>query len=98
MVADWSHKNSWTWTPESADVGSSTIEVQIRDGLHAKEGSYDANASISYTVIPASTGRYYVIRGGQVYYRDGEFADGMTLLDNLQVKKYLWHKMEHCGL
>ena len=50
LVADWSHKNSWTWTPESADVGNSTIEVQIRDGLHAKEGSYDANTSVSYTI------------------------------------------------
>jgi len=50
LVAELEPQESWTWTPESADVGNSTIEVQIRDGLHAKEGSYDANTSVSYTI------------------------------------------------
>ena len=43
LVQDWSHKNAWQWQPQTVDVGSSTIEVQIRDGLHAAEGSYDDN-------------------------------------------------------
>ncbi|MEI6105045.1 MAG: hypothetical protein WCP70_13995 [Methanothrix sp.] len=50
LVQDWSHKNAWQWQPQTVDVGESTIEVQIRDGLHAKEGSYDDNATASYTV------------------------------------------------
>jgi len=56
LVQDWSHKNSWQWQTITVDVGSSTIEVQIRDGLHAAEGSYDATANVSYTITATPTG------------------------------------------
>lgn len=55
LVQDWGHRNSWQWQPQTVDVGESTIEVQIRDGLHAKEGSYDDNATASYTVTAADS-------------------------------------------
>jgi len=54
LVQDWSHRNSWQWQPLAGDVGSSTIEVQIRDGLHAVEGSYDDTESVSYTITAAA--------------------------------------------
>ena len=50
LVQDWSHKNAWQWQPQTVDVGSSTIEVQIRDGLHAAEGSYDDSETVNYTI------------------------------------------------
>ncbi len=53
LMQDWNHKNAWQWQPLAVDVGSSTIEVQIRDGLHAVEGSYDANATASFTITAA---------------------------------------------
>jgi hypothetical protein len=53
LVQDWSHKNAWAWTPEAGDIGVSTIEVQLRDGLHASEGSFDDNETVSYTVNTA---------------------------------------------
>jgi hypothetical protein len=53
LVQDWSHRNAWPWTPEAGDIGASTIEVQLRDGLHAAEGSYDDTETISYTVNTA---------------------------------------------
>ncbi len=53
LVQDWGHKNAWQWQPQHVDVGASTIEVQIRDGLHAVEGSYDANATASFTITAA---------------------------------------------
>jgi hypothetical protein len=54
LVQDWSHKNAWQWQPLAVDVGSSTIEVQIRDGLHAAEGSYDDLETVSYTITAAA--------------------------------------------
>jgi len=54
LVQDWSHKNAWQWQPQAIDIGESAIEVQIRDGLHAAEGSYDDRETVSYTVTPAS--------------------------------------------
>lgn len=50
IVQDWSRKNAWTWKAEAVDIGESTIYVEIRDGRHAGEGSYDATTSISYTI------------------------------------------------
>lgn len=50
LVQDWSQKNAWTWKAEAIDVGASTIYVEIRDGRHAGEGSYDATTSVSYTI------------------------------------------------
>jgi large repetitive protein len=56
LVQDWSRKNYWEWNSRTEDIGTSTIEVQIRDGLHAVEGSYDANSTVSYTITAVSTG------------------------------------------
>jgi hypothetical protein len=50
IVQDWSARNAWSWTPTDEDAGLNTIEVQVRDGKHAGPGSYDAQATISYTI------------------------------------------------
>jgi hypothetical protein len=50
LMQDWSHKNAWRWEPSKEDVGTSTIEVQIRDGQHAGIGSYDDSESITFVV------------------------------------------------
>ncbi len=54
LVQDWSHKNAWQWQPQYVDVGASTIEVQIRDGLHAAEGSYDDLETVNFTIEAAA--------------------------------------------
>ena len=50
MVKDWSKTNSWQWTPGAADIGSNTIEVQVRDGNNEGEGGCDATSNITFTV------------------------------------------------
>jgi len=50
LVQDWSQKNAWSWQPSREDIGSSTIEVQIRDGQHAGLGSYDDCKSLAFVV------------------------------------------------
>lgn len=54
LVQDWSHRNSWQWQPQTVDVGESTIEVQLRDGLHAAEGSYDDLETVNFTIEAAA--------------------------------------------
>ena len=46
MVQDWSlilasRQNTWTWWAGEGDVGSSDIQVRIRDGLHADSSDMD---------------------------------------------------------
>ena len=36
------------------DIGESTIEVQLRDGLHAAEGSYDDLETVNFTIEAAA--------------------------------------------
>jgi len=50
LVQDWSQRNAWSWQPAREDIGSSTIEVQIRDGQHAGIGSYDDCKSLAFVV------------------------------------------------
>lgn len=50
LVQDWGRKNAWAWTPSEADIGSNTIEAQIRDGNHAEEGSYDDSETLTFTI------------------------------------------------
>ena len=49
-VTGWQKQNYLTWKPVKEDIGTSTIYVYIRDGEHAGPGSYDAQASLSYTI------------------------------------------------
>lgn len=50
LVQDWSQRNAWSWQPAREDIGSCTIEVQIRDGQHAGIGSYDDCKSLAFVV------------------------------------------------
>ena len=54
LVQDWSHRNAWQWQPLTVDVGESTIEVQLRDGLHAAEGSFDDSETVNFTIEAAA--------------------------------------------
>ena len=57
LVQDWSQKNAWRWEPSKKDIGTSAIQVQIRDGQHAGVGSFDDSESIAFVIsdnsIPA---------------------------------------------
>jgi len=65
MVQDWSLKNSWKWTAAKEDIGANTITVEIRDGNHAGQGSYDATTSASYTISSNTAPTI-----NEVYYRE----------------------------
>jgi len=51
-LSDWQPRNSFVWRTTAADVGSSTIYVEIRGGLN--RGEADQSTSISYTITEAS--------------------------------------------
>lgn len=51
-LSDWQPRNSFVWRTTDADVGSSTIYVEIRGGLN--RGAADQSTSISYTITGAS--------------------------------------------
>ena len=56
-VQDWSTKNQWTWTSTPADVGSYSVYVYARDGMHAPATGYDSALGQSYalSVPPAKS-------------------------------------------
>ena len=95
IVQDWSQKNSWSWSPTKEDIGTNTIEVQIRDGKHASAGGYDASQSISYTVssnTAPTIGCLYVNESGIHYVgdklhvvADASDADGDKILHKFWV-------------
>ncbi|RPJ39753.1 MAG: hypothetical protein EHM35_01550, partial [Planctomycetaceae bacterium] len=56
-VQDWSTKNQWTWTSTPADVGSYSVYVYARDGMHAPATGYDSALGQNYalSVPPAKS-------------------------------------------
>ena len=52
MVRDWSTDNTWTWATSLADAGTSQIDVQARDGLHAGPEGFDDDAASLFTILP----------------------------------------------
>ena len=51
---DWSDSPNWTWTTSAADAGSHTIEVRLRDGLHAGADKYDDAGKQDYVISPGA--------------------------------------------
>ena len=51
-LSDWQSRNSFIWRTTAADVGTSTILLEIRGGLN--RGVADQSTSISYTITGAS--------------------------------------------
>ena len=51
-LSDWQSRNSFAWRTTDADVGNSTILLEIRGGLN--RGVADQSTSISYTITEAS--------------------------------------------
>ncbi len=47
--ADWSSNPSWTWTTSTADIGSHSIEISVRDGKHNPNG--DDSKTSQFTII-----------------------------------------------
>jgi len=62
LMQDWGQKNAWRWKPGKEDIGTSAIQVQIRDGQHAGIGSFDDSESIAFVIssnsIPAINDLY----------------------------------------
>jgi len=40
-IQDWSQSSTWTWWTGQNDVGTSDVQVRIRDGLHANSSDMD---------------------------------------------------------
>ena len=51
---DWSDSPNWTWTTSEADAGSHTIEVRLRDGLHAGPDKSDDAGKQDYVLAPGA--------------------------------------------
>ena len=56
-LSGWISRNSFSWRPEAADAGNSTIKVEVRSG----RGLPDAQASISYEITEDSSNAIPVI-------------------------------------
>ena len=55
-VAEWSDAKTWTQTTSAADVGENQVKVQLRDGKHAAEDSFDSEVVAFFTISePART-------------------------------------------
>lgn len=99
LVQDWGHHNSWQWQPQDGDVGTSSIEVQVRDGLHAAEGSYDATTSISYTVttsigaIPAIVSLTPELASPQPPGTEMMIICAATSSDGSEILYKFWHQL-----
>jgi len=51
-MTDWMEDDSWTWKTSEADIGSSRVEVQIRDGRHAGQNGLDDHKAVNFEVVP----------------------------------------------
>jgi len=51
LVRDWSTDPTWTWPTSPADVGTSEVQVQVRDGHHASPSGWDDDAGALFTVL-----------------------------------------------
>ncbi len=51
LVRDWSTDPIWTWPTSPADAGTSEVQVQVRDGLHASLAGWDDDAGALFTVL-----------------------------------------------
>lgn len=49
-MTGWIPRNSFIWKTKTEDIGASTVKVQVRDSKHTGPGSYDATASVAYTI------------------------------------------------
>jgi len=51
-LSGWQSQNWTVWRPTLADSGTNGLKVLVIDAKHAEKGSYDATATISYTIAP----------------------------------------------
>ncbi len=49
-MTGWTASNQWTWWTGSSDVGTSSVNVWIRDGKHAGSDSWDSYQVRDYTI------------------------------------------------
>ena len=50
LARDWSTDPTWVWPTSPADAGTSEIQLQVRDGLHANPAGWDDDAGALFTV------------------------------------------------
>ena len=55
IVRDWSRDNTWIWTTFLGDVGTSQIQVWVRDDSHAGMDGWDDQQDASFTVLAENT-------------------------------------------
>lgn len=49
-VSGWSPSNSWIWNSSGVEAGDHEITVQLRDGYHARQDSFDEEMNSPYTL------------------------------------------------
>ncbi|MCX6678345.1 MAG: hypothetical protein NTU95_10460 [Methanothrix sp.] len=49
-MTQWMTDNKWVWNTTEDDLGNNLIEVQIRDGLHAGQDSFDNNRTAGFAI------------------------------------------------
>ena len=62
---DWSYDSTWYWTTSSADNGSHTIEIKVKDGNHNADG--DDSKGIDFSISPDAI--TWCINGNVLYYQ-----------------------------
>ncbi|GEM_PF-588614 len=50
-MTEWMKDNIWVWNTTGEDLGHNQIEVQVRDGKHTGQDSFDNNKTASFTII-----------------------------------------------
>jgi hypothetical protein len=51
VARDWSTDPTWVWPTTPADAGTSEIQLQVRDGLHASPTGWDDDVGGLFTVL-----------------------------------------------
>jgi HEAT repeat protein len=67
-VQGWGSSNTWVWDTTVKDVGENQVAVEVRDGKHAGEKSYDdKKISEKFAIDPVSHLWYKMLFEGEVY-------------------------------
>jgi parallel beta-helix repeat protein len=87
-TTDWQSSSIWTWsTSESIDIGSNLVEVQVRDGNHARSESYDSSVSREFTINAAEPEgpKTFRVGSGNGYSKVQDAIDAASEGDTIEV-------------
>lgn len=89
VVRDWDTENTWTWTTTNEDVGENIVQVQVRDGHHEPDNSYDNKTNINYIIFsrPKAVFTYFQPTPGGIV----EFDASKSRDEGGRIMSYEWN-------